>query len=502
MKLAVLSLCCVLLCLTSCDNATDIEPGNYELMLSSFSFLRDNNPSLREDVDCVICGDSICAYIPDLDSTDSLIATFSGNYQSVKVGGVFQESGASYNNFNDSLKYCIEDRNGNQKIYRLLIKGGTGLPRIDIVTEGSQGIVSKDYVNAQVFINNTPEYGVINTSCKVRGRGNSTWGNYPKKPYMIKFNSKQSVFGFPENKKWVLLADYLDRSLMRTAYMCEVSKAVGVEWTINYQHVDLFVNGDYRGTYLLTDHVEKGKNRVNIDKDGFLIENDYYYYMEPLSFTSSMYNCNYSFKYPDADDMEIVKDDDNYIFILNYINAFEEALVKIEEDAYDDSYMNYIDIESFCKWYICANLIAMEDPNLFYVMHSKKDRLHMMPMWDAEYSLGTWSNTWPDKRPEPLVESQIWTQPYFPTLLKSPIFVDALQKHWRESKNNIAQVEKNVALKSKLIENAALKNISKWKEPDVTHLYVYFDTWEEELEYVNSFFEERVRWFDRFVNSL
>lgn len=90
MKFTVFSLCCVLLCLTSCDNATEKEPRNYELILSSFSFLRDNNPSLHEDVDCMISGDSICAYIPDLDSTDSLIATFSGNYQSVKVGGYFR----------------------------------------------------------------------------------------------------------------------------------------------------------------------------------------------------------------------------------------------------------------------------------------------------------------------------------------------------------------------------------------------------------------------------
>lgn len=418
-------------------------------------------------------------------------------------GGVFQKSGVSCNNFNDSLRYCVESFNGDNKIYKTLIKGGTGLPRIDIVTENHQEITSKEkYIGAHITISNSPEFGIFDRLCKIRGRGNSTWSNYPKKPYMIKFDSKHSVFGFPENKKWVLLADYLDRSLMRTAYMCEVSRAIGVEYTINYKHVDLYLNGDYRGTYLLTDHIEKGANRVDIEKDGFLIEKDYYYYREPLYFTSSIFNHNYTFKYPDADDNDIVQDDENYQFIRNYINKFEEALRMVDGNSNDNTYATYIDIESFCKWYICANLIAMEDPNLYYIMHNKRDKLHMMPMWDAEYSLGTWSNTWPDKRPEPLVESQIWTQPYFPILLKSPLFVETLRKQWVESKTNIEQVKNNVALKTKLIENAARKNFSKWKDPDVAHLHIYFDTWQEEIDYVNSFFEERVAWFDNYLNTI
>ena len=81
-----------------------------------------------------------------------------------------------------------------------------------------------DYIKADIKIYNSLEHEVIESTGKIKGRGNYSWREYPKKPYKIKFSEKQSPFGFPENKDWVLLAEYCDKSLLRTAYMCEVSK--------------------------------------------------------------------------------------------------------------------------------------------------------------------------------------------------------------------------------------------------------------------------------------
>ena len=111
-----------------------------------------------------------------------------------------------------------------------------GVPVVDVYVDGGNEIVSKDeYLEAVIVIT---EDGKVSLSSKgkIKGRGNYTW-NYPKKPYKIKFDEKQSVFGFPENKDWVLLADYCDKSLMRTAYMCEISSALGVNYPLRYRHV-------------------------------------------------------------------------------------------------------------------------------------------------------------------------------------------------------------------------------------------------------------------------
>ena len=136
-------------------------------------------------------------------------------------------------------------------------------PTINIVTKDSVAVTSKvDDLEATIRITEPKFWGEVETTCRIRGRGNATWKDYPKKPYKIKLDVKMSLFGFPENRDWVLLAEYCDKSLLRTAYMCEVSKAIGIDYTVNYQHVSLIINGEYQGVYVLTDQVEKGKNRV------------------------------------------------------------------------------------------------------------------------------------------------------------------------------------------------------------------------------------------------
>ena len=109
-------------------------------------------------------------------------------------------------------------------------KAQNGIPIIEISTENSQPVESKEkYIKGSIKVVNSLNLGEeIIDSCQIRGRGNATWKDYPKKPYKIKFYNKQGLFGFPANKDWVLLAEYCDKSLLRTAYMCEVSKAVGL----------------------------------------------------------------------------------------------------------------------------------------------------------------------------------------------------------------------------------------------------------------------------------
>ena len=126
---------------------------------------------------------------------------------------------------------------------------------------------------------------------------------------MIKFDEKLGVLGFAANKEWVLLAEYCDKSLMRTAYMCELARTVGLPYPIHYRHVNLYQNGKFMGIYVLTDQVEKKSHRVDIEDDGFLFENDNYFWEEPLNFMTDHRQYWYTFKYPDPEDGEIVSGD-------------------------------------------------------------------------------------------------------------------------------------------------------------------------------------------------
>ena len=97
----------------------------------------------------------------------------------------------------------------------------------------------------------------------IKGRGNSTW-KMEKKPYNLKLDKKADLFGMGKSKKWSLIANHSDTSLMRNAIIYSVAGEV-LEYTPKYTPVDLYINNDYMGSYILTTRVEVGDNRVEIE---------------------------------------------------------------------------------------------------------------------------------------------------------------------------------------------------------------------------------------------
>ena len=98
----------------------------------------------------------------------------------------------------------------------------------------------------------------------IKGRGNSTW-NGSKKPYNIKLNKKADLFGMGKAKKWCLLANAGDGTLMRNLLAYRFAKTIGVDVTSDVIPVNLYINNNYMGAYVLTEKVEIGENRVDIN---------------------------------------------------------------------------------------------------------------------------------------------------------------------------------------------------------------------------------------------
>ncbi|RYD79642.1 MAG: hypothetical protein EOP53_09330, partial [Sphingobacteriales bacterium] len=126
---------------------------------------------------------------------------------------------------------------------------------------------NKPYVrNAKVIWQNHPffpqdlkiegkgTYTDVNTTTSIKGRGNSTWG-YAKKPYRLKLDSKTSIFGLPKAKNWVLLANYLDPTLMLNSVALKAGQLLSIPYTNSFVPVDVSINGKYMGCYLFTEQV-------------------------------------------------------------------------------------------------------------------------------------------------------------------------------------------------------------------------------------------------------
>ena len=153
------------------------------------------------------------------------------------------------------------------KTYALTVMFSANLPAVYITTQsGSLSYIHANKENKEpgrIRIYENGEMTVNKDLKQIKGRGNATW-NYPKKPYNIKFDKKTDLFGMGKAKKWTLLANYRDLSLIHNAYGWEFAKAFGMTYTSEYTYVDLYINGDYMGNYAICESVEIGENRVDI----------------------------------------------------------------------------------------------------------------------------------------------------------------------------------------------------------------------------------------------
>ena len=160
-----------------------------------------------------------------------------------------------------------------------------------------------------------PVSDVLTASVKVRGNWTTT---YDKKPLRIKFDNKQSVFGLndgAEKKNWLLLAEYKDGSMLRDKAALQMSRAILDEdglYASDAELVDVIINGEYWGVYLLCEQQEVSSDRVDITKPednytgtdiGYFMEFDGYFYNEDdLHQFKMKYNGNAPLKPYDGND--------------------------------------------------------------------------------------------------------------------------------------------------------------------------------------------------------
>lgn len=274
----------------------------------------------------------------------------------------------------------------------------TNLPSFYITTAGS--VVSKDInVKGKLYIAGADT--LKNDSIEIRGRGNGTW-NWAKKPYRIKLYSKANLLGMPaKDKTWPILAHYADKSLIRNALALKISTLCDIYFSPSFRFVDVVLNSDFIGNYLVTDQVEVSGDRVDITKQkstdinlpeiegGYLLEIDgyaNYSSIEPgASFPEgflSINNTPVSIKYPKDD--EINQQQRNYI--INYFNKFETLILNYKKGDSLDSIRKYLDIDAMINWYIACELTA--NPDCFWSMYLMKDRgktqFTFGPMWDYD----------------------------------------------------------------------------------------------------------------------
>lgn len=169
----------------------------------------------------------------------------------------------------------------------------------------------QDWYNCYVSVDGRGQYPDYSGTARVRGRGNSSWRWYPKKPMKIKLDTKNKMLGMGRNRDWVLLANYRDVTDIMNTYAFICAQQMGIPYTTSIRYIEVFVNGQYQGLYQMTEQVEQGSHRVDVaDSGGLLLtidtddgDNTWKYNTDTMCFWSKVYNLPIGIKYPEVADL-------------------------------------------------------------------------------------------------------------------------------------------------------------------------------------------------------
>lgn len=270
----------------------------------------------------------------------------------------------------------------------------------------------------------------------IKVRGNSTANpTNGKKAYRLKFpkKHKHDLLGLGYKKRnWALLANVFDHSMIRNALSCHLEKEVGLDFCPGYKFVDLVINGNYRGTYQICDHVETGTNRVDVDEDaGWMVEFQGRGDMldQPLCFNQDGLQMN--IKNPEP------ADETNAEEVATFIAPFQEWFTKTwspqwkATDAYgaNSGWRSVNDEESLMKFWIATELTGDYDGWMTVKAYKEADeaKLHYGPVWDKDLAYGNYGGEQSAKLVSNNGNGSSLVTFLNESLLKDPIFTKKLK---------------------------------------------------------------------------
>ena len=296
-------------------------------VISTFSFLEENNADLDADVPLTINSGSITGRIPTNISVTDLIASFQHSGSSVSITSIDQQSGSTANDFSTILTYTTSGSDGQTTDYEVDLTRFTDLPVVYLTTDFYAAIDSKDdYVQGESSIDGGRHFDdLAPVEMKIRGRGNSTWYLHPKKPFQMKLSDKAEFLGMPNDKKWLFLAEYSDKTMLRNKISFEMGYISNLDWTPQGRFAEVYINDEYNGTYNITQKVEESDNRVPLGDTGYLLELDQ---LERLDSDDVYFESVITEKFlVNIKEPNLERNSSEYVYIKTLINDFENAML-------------------------------------------------------------------------------------------------------------------------------------------------------------------------------
>ena len=227
------------------------------------------------------------------------------------------------------------------------------------------------------------------TTMQIKGRGNSSWaGEWGKSPYRLKFDSKVKPFGMTKGKSWVLLANRINGSMMTNAIGMKVAQLAGAAGANHIVPVELYINGEYCGSYNFTEKTGFHNNSIDLEDDTYaaLLELDTY--TDETIYYSRYYSVPVKYHEPDFEDPETVTP----LTPSDIMADFNEMLGAARNG---EDICRWVEVDTFSAFYLTNEYIMNQE-----LFHPKSTFLYKEvvgdpsslwkfgPVWDLDWSFG------------------------------------------------------------------------------------------------------------------
>jgi hypothetical protein len=292
---------------------------------------------------------------------------------------------------------------------------------------------------------------------------------------------------------------------MRNYLAFETARRFDVAFTPRARYVEVILNGEYLGNYLLTDQVEIGETRVNIPElkenstdisGGYLLEIDER--VDETYWFRTLLNLPFTIKSPE--DITTAQFD----YIKDYVQQTETAIYGPNFTDPVAGYNNYINTETFINWYLVNELLKNNDAIFFSSVFMYKDlnaKLSLGPVWDFDLAIGNINYNGNDNPQGWWIKQSLWIN----RLFEDPAFVQKVKDRWNLLKSTeVNSLFTFVNETSVYLNHSQKENFNKW---DVLYNFTWpnrvaVGSYESEVQYMKEWLSKRINWMDSEINKL
>jgi len=389
--------------------------------------------------------------------------------------------------------------------------------------------IRDNWYDATLNVHNTGvKFEMDDVRVTVRGRGNSTWiGMGYKRPIRFRFPNDEwrAMFDSPHvGRDWVTFANAMDPSHLRNFSAYYLGDILGTfNFTPQTWFTHLYLDGDYRGVYMLLDEREaiEGRGDLNLDEDPtiseYMIEYDTRTARSEDPVNSHWVDVRgaWDIRYPSTSDWMAEANNPHALYVEDYLTRIDNALLKDDRDTIE----SMLDIASFVDFYIVQEFIKNNDSqlsSLFFQIRGEgvSRRLYAGPLWDFDLSSGSISadgGSW-EWELYGEIESPIGERAahkphsdvrfdWFYLLLNKPWFREEVRNRWLEVRDNeVVRMMNRVRYMAINFEDEFQRDLDRWPDhgdhawnsAEVSSL----DTFMEQAEYLHWWFTQRVEWMN------